>query len=103
MLPSVTTLLAGESFVSDTVTVDVHCTGAPLVMPKPAMEGDAKSVAPAAATASTRPAPSDAISSPIEIAVDTSADLIWSGVQSGWISRRSAAMPATCGAAIDVP
>ena len=44
-----------------------------------------------------------AVSSQAGPAVETSADLTWTGVQPGWSCSSSAAAPATCGVAIDVP
>ena len=69
-----------------------------------------RAVVGAAATL-TRPAPSSvtgascvcAVSPQAGPAVDISADLTCCGVQFGWSSTRSAAAPATCGAAMLVP
>jgi hypothetical protein len=57
-----------------------------------------------AVATSTRPAPcSNAVNEPFGSALPTSMDLSWSGDQSGCWPARTAAAPATCGAAIDVP
>src|SRR6266581_2822338 len=58
----------------------------------------------AAASAVSSPTPLDAPTAGLIVrAVTISAPLTWSGVQSGWRARMSAAVPDTTGAANDVP
>src|ERR1700741_5405559 len=71
--------------------------------PKLNDDGCTSAVAVAARIASTLPAPTTITLCASPCAVETIADLIRSAVQSGSSARSSAATPATCGVAIDVP
>src|SRR4051794_10790385 len=84
----------------------------PLILPNEADTGVAKIVAEAASVRSSRPAPCaigptfeapELASLTTRSAVLTRADLTIAGVQVGWMSSSTAAEPARCGVAIDVP
>ena len=76
-----------------------HCA-----TPRLTLVGSDTTVAPSALATSTRPAPcSNAVSPPVGLADAVSAAFSCAPVQSGCCWAISAAAPATCGVAIEVP
>ncbi len=84
-------------FVKDKLTVGLPATVYDIT------GSDTRRVASAALGTQRLPAPANQTDSPVEFVPAIIADLISAGVQLGcnWIRR--AAVPLTCGAAIDVP
>ena len=83
------------------VAVHVACDGES--RPSDSAVGSASIVASPALSTSTRPLPVAMTSLLMALAVAMSAALMRAGDQSRWMARSSAAAPATCGVAIDVP
>ena len=83
--------------------VAVHVVSDGESRPNDSAVGSATIVASAAFSTSTRPLPVAMISLLMALAVAMSAALMRAGDQSRWMARSSAAAPATCGVAIDVP
>src|SRR5580765_2482826 len=94
---------AVATFVTRSVVLWDHSGAPDGAQPNDRLPGDTTRRDSAAASASMRPAPATNGPTPRSTAVFIRRDFTISGVHSGCSSSMSAATPATCGAAIDVP
>ena len=97
-----------RSVPSDPTAVAVSVTGLPSATDPTGSTiettGDDATEAPTAAAASTRPPEPDTVdSASTQVDESTRRSLTWPAVRSGATERTRAAMPTTCGVAMDVP